>query len=290
MLALFAFSIFLLTRLGGEFIPTLPEGDFAVDTRVLSGSNLKTSTDAVQQSSRILMAKFPEIEKIVGKTGSSEIPTDPMPIDASDMMIILKPRSEWTSASTYDELSEKMTAELKKNMLGVTYSFQYPVNMRFNELMTGARQDVVIKIFGENLDTLKIYADKLGHISKKIEGAENIFVEPISGTPQIIISYNRAAISLYGIRVNDINRTINTAFAGQVAGAVYEGEKRFDLVVRLDEKQRQNVQDVQNLLVTTPSGIDVPLSELATVELKESVNQIQRENTQRRIIFTKTSG
>lgn len=268
----------------------MPEGDFAVDTRVLSGSNLKTSTDAVQQSSRILIAKFPEIEKIVGKTGSSEIPTDPMPIDASDMMIILKPRSEWTSASTYDELSEKMTAELKKNMLGVTYSFQCPVNMRFNELMTGARQDVVIKIFGENLDTLKIYADKLGHISKKIEGAENIFVEPISGTPQIIISYNRAAISRYGIRVNDINRTINTAFAGQVAGAVYEGEKRFDLVVRLDEKQRQNVQDVQNLLVTTPSGIDVPLSELATVELKESVNQIQRENTQRRIIFTKTSG
>lgn len=281
---LFTFSIFLLTRLGGEFIPTLPEGDFAVDTRVLSGSNLKTSTDAVQQASKILMEKFPEVEKVVGKTGSSEIPTDPMPIDASDMMVILKPRSEWTSAKTYDELSEKMTAELRKNTLGVTFSFQYPVNMRFNELMTGARQDVVCKIFGENLDTLKVYAEKLGDISKKIQGAENIFVEPISGIPQIIISYDRASMARYGLGINDVNNIVNTAFAGQSTGAVYEGEKRFDLVVRLDSEHRKNIEDVKNLLVNTPSGQVIPLSEIASVELKESVNQIQREDTQRRII------
>ena len=281
---LFVFSIFLLTRLGGEFIPTLPEGDFAVDTRVLSGSNLKTSTDAVQQASKILMEKFPEVEKVVGKTGSSEIPTDPMPIDASDMMVILKPRSEWTSAKTYDELSEKMTAELKKNTLGVTFSFQYPVNMRFNELMTGARQDVVCKIFGENLDTLKVYAEKLGDISKKIQGAENIFVEPISGIPQIIISYDRASMARYSLGINDVNNIVNTAFAGQSTGAVYEGEKRFDLVVRLDSEHRKNIEDVKNLLVNTPSGQVIPLSEIASVELKESVNQIQREDTQRRII------
>ena len=281
---LFVFSIFLLTRLGGEFIPTLPEGDFAVDTRVLSGSNLKTSTDAVQQASKILMEKFPEVEKVVGKTGSSEIPTDPMPIDASDMMVILKPRSEWTSAKTYDELSEKMTAELKKNTLGVTFSFQYPVNMRFNELMTGARQDVVCKIFCENLDTLKVYAEKLGDISKKIQGAENIFVEPISGIPQIIISYDRASMARYGLGINDVNNIVNTAFAGQSTGAVYEGEKRFDLVVRLDSEYRKNIEDVKNLLVNTSSGQVIPLSEIASVELKESVNQIQRENTQRRII------
>ena len=281
---LFVFSIFLLTRLGGEFIPTLPEGDFAVDTRVLSGSNLKTSTDAVQQASKILMEKFPEVEKVVGKTGSSEIPTDPMPIDASDMMVILKPRSEWTSAKTYEELSEKMTAELRKNTLGVTFSFQYPVNMRFNELMTGARQDVVCKIFGENLDTLKVYAEKLGDISKKIQGAENIFVEPISGIPQIIISYDRASMARYGLGINDVNNIVNTAFAGQSTGAVYEGEKRFDLVVRLDNEHRKNIEDVKNLLVNTPSGQVIPLSEIASVELKESVNQIQREDTQRRII------
>lgn len=284
IVAVFFFSVFIMTRLGGEFIPSLPEGDFAVDTRVLPGSNLKTSTDAVQKSSQILMKKFPEIEKIVGKTGSSEIPTDPMPIDASDMMIILKPRAEWTSATTYDELSEKMSAELKKNMIGVTYSFQYPVAMRFNELMTGARQDVVCKIFGENLDTLKVYAEKLGQISKKIEGAQNIYVEPVSGMPQIVITYKREAMSQFGLNVSDVNNIVNTAFAGQATGSVFEGEKKFDLVVRLDGNQRKNVDDVNNLLISTPSGIEIPLSTVANVELKESINQIQRENAQRRII------
>ena len=284
IVAVFFFAVFIMTRLGGEFIPSLPEGDFAVDTRVLPGSNLKTSTDAVQKSSQILMKKFPEIEKIVGKTGSSEIPTDPMPIDASDMMIILKPRAEWTSATTYDELSEKMSAELKKNMIGVTYSFQYPVAMRFNELMTGARQDVVCKIFGENLDTLKVYAEKLGQISKKIQGAQNIYVETVSGMPQIVITYKREAMSQFGLNVSDVNNIVNTAFAGQATGSVFEGEKKFDLVVRLDGNQRKNVDDVNNLLISTPSGIEIPLSTVANVELKESINQIQRENAQRRII------
>lgn len=284
VVAFFVFALFILSRLGGEFIPTLPEGDFAVDTRVLTGSNLKTSTDAVQQASKILLEKFPEVEKVVGKTGSSEIPTDPMPIDASDMMVILKPRSEWTSAETYDELSEKMTKELKENTLGVTFSFQYPVNMRFNELMTGARQDVVCKIFGENLDTLKVYAEKLGEISKKIQGAENIFVEPISGIPQIIISYHRSAMARYGLNIKEVNRVVNMAFAGQSAGAVYEGEKRFDLVVRMGSEQRKNIDDVKNLLINTPSGMAIPLREVASVELKESINQIQREDTQRRIL------
>lgn len=281
---LFFISVFVMSRLGGEFIPTLPEGDFAVDTRVLPGSNLKTSTDAVLRSQQVLLKKFPEIEKIVGKTGSSEIPTDPMPIDASDMMIILKPREEWTSAKTYDELSEKMSAELKKNMIGVTYSFQYPVAMRFNELMTGARQDVVCKIFGENLDTLKVYAEKLGDISRKINGAQNIYVEPVSGMPQIIISYKREMLSQYGLNVSDVNNIVNTAFAGQSTGMVYEGEKRFDLVVRLSGDQRKNVEDVNNLLIPTQRGIEIPLNAVANVELKESVNQIQRENAMRRII------
>lgn len=207
-----------------------------------------------------------------------------MPIDASDMMIILKPRKEWTSAKSYNELSEKMSAELKKNLLGVTYSFQYPVNMRFNELMTGARQDVVCKIFGENLDSLKIYAEKLGEISKKINGAENIYVEPISGMPQIVIEYNRAALSQYGLSIGDVNRMVNTAFAGQSAGSVFEEEKKFDLVVRLDGELRKNVEDVKNLLIPSPSGGEIPLNAVATVDVKESVNQIQREQAHRRII------
>lgn len=276
-------ATYILSNLGGEFIPTLPEGDFAVDTRVLPGSNLNTSIQALEKSEQILLSKFPEVKKIIGKTGSSEIPTDPMPLEASDMMIILKDRSEWTSADNYDDLAAKMSAELQQ-IPGVTYSFQYPVAMRFNELMTGARQDVVCKIFGEDIDTLATYAQKLGEISKNIEGSQNLYVEPVSGMPQIVIHYNRGAIAQYGMSISDINNAVNTAFAGQSTGQVYENEKRFDMVVRLENNQRQNLTDVQNLLLNTKQGAQIPLSAVATVEIKNDINQIQRENAQRRII------
>ncbi|MFN7312286.1 MAG: CusA/CzcA family heavy metal efflux RND transporter [Bacteroidota bacterium] len=279
----FIAAMLLFTSLGGEFIPSLPEGDFAVDTRVLPGSNLTTSVDRVLKAEKLLLSKFPEIEKIVGKTGSSEIPTDPMPIEASDMMIILKDRDEWVSATNYDDLAALMTEALKE-IPGVTFSFQYPVAMRFNELMTGARQDVVCKIFGENLDTLAKYAQRLGEICTKTEGSSNIYVEPVSGMPQIVIRYNRDAISKYGLSVDAINNTVNTAFAGKATGMVYEGEKRFDLVVRLGKEQREDLRNVEELLINTPQGAQIPLSALATVAIENGVNQIQRENAQRRII------
>lgn len=281
---LFALAVFILSKLGGEFIPSLPEGDFAVETRILPGSSLKTSTEVVLKSQQVLMSKFPEIKKIVGKTGSSEIPTDPMPLDASDMMIILKDRKEWTSADNYNDLADKMQKELQKNMVGVTYSFQYPVAMRFNELMTGARQDVVCKIFGENLDTLKVYSEKLAAVVNKVNGAQNIYVEPVSGLSQIVINYNRSALAQYGLNVSDVNNVVNAAFAGKVTGAVFEGEKKFDMVVRMDSEERKKLEDVQNLLLTTSSGTDIPLKSVADVDIKESVNQIQRENAARRII------
>ena len=280
---LFVFSIFVLSRLGGEFIPDLPEGDFAVDTRVLTGSNLNTSTEACLKSAHILMSKFPEVEKVVSKTGSGEIPTDPMPMEASDMMVILKDKKEWTSAKTWDELAEKMRAALS-DVPGVTYSFQYPVAMRFNELMTGAKQDVVCKIFGENLDSLSKYSKLLGGVAKKIEGARDIYVEPIDGLPQLIIRYKRDAIAQFGLNIQDINKTINTAFAGQSSGLIYEDEKRFDLIVRLAGEQRQNLEDVQHLLISTPQGIQIPLNQVASVSIEESLNQIQREDAKRRII------
>ncbi|MDR6942269.1 CusA/CzcA family heavy metal efflux RND transporter [Mucilaginibacter pocheonensis] len=280
----FIIAVFVLTRLGGEFIPKLEEGDFAVETRVLTGSSLQTSVKAVSAGSRILLSKFPEVEQVVGKTGSSEIPTDPMPIDASDMMVILKDKSQWTSAKTFDELTTKMSKELEA-VPGVTFGFQYPVQMRFNELMTGARQDVVCKIFGDNLDTLALFAKKLGAIAGGIKGARDIYVESITGMPQIVIRYNRASIAEYGLNVEDINRVVNTAFAGQSSGTIYEGEKRFDLVVRLAGEQRKQLSDVQDLLIPTPSGSQVPLQQVADVKIEEGPNQIQRENAQRRIII-----
>lgn len=276
-------TIILLFRLGGEFIPTLPEGDFAIETRVLPGSNLTTSTGAVSAGARILLNKFPEVEKVVGKTGTSEIPTDPMSIDASDMMVILKPKSEWTSASSYDELIEKMSTELEA-VPGVTFGFQYPVAMRFNELMTGARQDVVCKIYGENLDTLALYAKKLGGLSVTIEGTKDLYIEAVTGMPQIVIHYDRPSIAQYGLNISDINKVVSTAFAGRSSGLVYEGEKRFDLVVRLSGEQRKDIYDVQNLLIPTPKGQQIPLNAVARVEISEGPNQIQREDAQRRII------
>jgi cobalt-zinc-cadmium resistance protein CzcA len=280
----FIIAVFVLTQLGGEFIPKLEEGDFAVETRVLTGSSLQTSIKAVSEGSRILLSKFPEVEQVVGKTGSSEIPTDPMPIDASDMMVILKDKSQWTSAKTFDELTTKMSKELEA-VPGVTFGFQYPVQMRFNELMTGARQDVVCKIFGDDLDTLAIFAKKLGAIAGGIKGARDIYVESITGMPQIVIRYNRASIAEYGLNVEDINKVVNTAFAGQSSGTVYEGEKRFDLVVRLAGEQRKQLSDVQDLLIPTPNGSQVPLQQVADVKIEEGPNQIQREDAQRRIII-----
>ncbi len=280
---LFITAIFTLTTLGGEFIPALEEGDFALEMRVLPGSNLNTTLESATKASAILRKKFPEVIKVVTKIGSGEVPTDPMPIDAADVMVILKDKSEWTSAKTFNELGEKMGKELEV-VLGTTFSFQFPVQMRFNELMTGAKQDVVCKIFGENLDTLAIYSEKLGALVSKVEGAKSLYLEPVTGMPEIIINYNRPAIAQYNLNIVDINKIVNTAFAGQTTGLLFEGEKRFDVVVRLNSDKRKDIEDIKNLLVPTPQGTQIPLYQLADVFIKNGPNQIQREDAKRRIV------
>ena len=282
-LSLFVVALFVLSTMGGEFIPSLEEGDFAVETRVLSGSNLNTSIEYVSKGAHILKTQFPEVEKVVGKIGSGEVPTDPMAMNESDMMVILKPKKEWTSAKTFDELADKMSKALQV-LPGITVGFQYPVQMRFNELMTGAKQDVVVKIFGENLDTLAHYAERMSSIIQSVKGAKEIYVEPVTGLPQIIINYNRQAIAQYNSNIADINKVVNAAFAGQVAGTVYEGERHFDMVVRLADQDRSNLKDVQNLLIPLDNGQQIPLGQLATVSIKDGPNQIQREDAKRRIV------
>ncbi len=283
VVTLFILAVITLTTLGGEFIPALEEGDFAVDTRVLTGSNLNTTIESTQKAAHILKTQFPEVEKVVTKIGSGEVPTDPMAMDASDMIVVMKDKHEWTSAKTFDEMAAKMGKALE-NVPGITAGFQYPVQMRFNELMTGARQDVVCKIFGENLDTLALYAQKLGKIVNTVKGTQNLYIEPVTGMPQVVIEYNRNIIAQYHLTIDDINKVINTAFAGQSTGLVFEGEKRFDLVVRLNNNQRKDIEDVQNLLIPTPQGTQIPLSQLANVEIKNGPNQIQREDAKRRIV------
>ncbi len=276
-------SIFIFLQLGGEFIPTLDEGDFAVETRLLTGSSLTQMIETTQKSSRILLDNFPEVKEVIGKIGTSEIPTDPMPIEASDLIIVLKDKDEWTSASSRDELADKMSKKLEEEMPGVLYGFQQPIQMRFNELMTGARQDVVIKIYGEDLALLASYAAQIGKIARQVEGAQDVYIEPIGGLPQYVVKFDRNKLAQFGLSVDEVNRVLRAGFSGDVAGMVYEKEKRFELVVRLDEKKRQGIEDIKGLYVTTALDKQIPLEQLATIELSSGINQIQRDDAKRRI-------
>lgn len=282
-LSLFAVALVVMTHLGGEFIPALEEGDFAVDTQVLVGSNLETTIEYTTKAAHVLISEFPEVEKVVTKIGSGEVPTDPMPMEASDMMVILKNKKEWTSAKTFPELADKMSKSLEA-VPGISTSFQFPVQMRFNELMTGAKQDVVCKIFGEDLDSLTQYAHRFEEIIKTVKGAQDIYVETVTGLPQIVVKLNRIKMAQYNLNVSEINSIVNTAFAGQSAGKVYEGEKQFEVILRLDENQRGSVKDIQNLLIPTSTGMQIPLYEVAEVSIIDGPAQIQREDSKRRIV------
>jgi cobalt-zinc-cadmium resistance protein CzcA len=281
LLALGSFALF--TTLGGEFIPDLPEGDFAVETKLLPGSNLKTTTDAVLQASALIKERYPEVIKVVGKVGSGEIPTDPMPMEAADLMIILKDPSEWTSASSWEELSARMAATLQE-IPGVAFGFQYPVAMRFNELMTGAKQDVVIKIYGENLDSLSRLGKKIGSLVQKVPGAVDVWVETVEGLPQTVVRFDRASLARYGLDIADVNMQIQTAYAGRKVGEMIEDEKRFDLMLRMPDELRQNADAVSDLPIACRDGSRIPLREVATVAVEPGVNQIQRDDARRRLM------
>ncbi|WP_291924043.1 CusA/CzcA family heavy metal efflux RND transporter [Chitinophaga sp.] len=280
---LFVIALFVFSKMGGEFIPTLEEGDFAVETRLLTGSSLSETVDKVSLASGILMKKFPEVKEVIGKIGAAEIPTDPMPMEACDLTILLRPKKEWTSARSREELANKMQEALEA-IPGVSFGFSQPIQLRFNELISGVRQDVGIKIFGEDLPTLAGLAEKIGAIVSRTPGAKDLYVEQTDGLPQIVVTANRDKIARYGLDIATINQAINTAFAGQSAGMVYEGEKRFELVLRLEKESRQQLTDVQNLYITTPSGNQVPLAEVADVSMTTGPNQVQREDAKRRTI------
>lgn len=275
-------AVWLFTTLGGEFIPQLNEGNFAVEMRVRTGSSLSQTIDKSLQASRLLRKQFPEVREIIGKIGAGEIPTDPMPIEAGDLMIILKPQDEWSSATSMDELATKM-AETLKAIPGVEFGFQQPIQMRFNELISGAKQDVAVKIFGEDLAELSRLSGQINALVGSVAGTTDFYVEPVSGLPQIVVQVDREALARYGLSVDEVNQTISAAFAGQNAGLVYEGERRYDLTVRLAQNQRSSIEDVRALTIPVPDGHAVPLSQVASVDLRPGPNQIQREDAKRRL-------
>lgn len=277
-------SVAIFFSLGGEFLPELDEGDFAVDTRLLTGTNLTTTVQATLKGEEVLLRNFPEVEKVIAKIGSAEIPTDPMPIEAADMMVVMKDKSQWVSAETKDEMIRKMQIALNENVPGVWFGFQHPIQMRFNELMTGARQDVVIKVYGEDLNQLTVYAAHIGELASAIEGTESLFIENITGLPQIVIRIRRDQLARFNLSVKQVNDVINTSMAGQSTGLLFENEKRFDVVVRLDDNNRKSIEDIRNLYITSAKGIHVPLSQVADVMLEVGPNQIQRDDAKRRIV------
>ena len=275
-------TFFIFSRLGSEFIPTLEEGDFTFSSILPQGSSLSQSIDNDKQVETILK-RFPEVKEVVSKTGSAEIPTDPMPPEASDVLVILKDQKDWTTAHTRETLQDTMLSALRV-IPGVFFEASQPIQMKFNELMTGIKQDIAIKIFGENLDSLILYADKAAKVIETVEGAAAPQVEKVAGLPQITVAYNRDRIAQYGLNIDELNTILRTAFAGQSAGVVFENERKFDLVVRLNESSRQDIEDVRNLFVPLPGGGQIPLQQVATIDYVNGPAQISREDAKRRIV------
>lgn len=278
---LFCVSIVGFKFLGGEFIPSLEEGDFAVEMSMSQGTSLSQMVESCTKAEKLLKAQYPEIKQVVSRIGSAEIPTDPMPVERADIMIALKPKAEWTSAETTPELMEKMEETLKA-IPGLEAEISQPIQMRNNELLTGIKQDVAIKIFGEDLDVLTSEAGKVKKMIERVPGVSGIFVEEVSGLPQIQVKYNHERMASYGVSVDEINQVLETTFAGAVSGALYEGDKKFDIVLRMDPSQR-NAESLQELSIPLADGSKIPLSQVADIVYEPAPAQVSHENGARRI-------
>lgn len=279
--ALFCVSVVGFKYLGGEFIPSLEEGDFAVEMSMSQGTSLSQMVESCTKAEKLLKKEYPEIKQVVSRIGSAEIPTDPMPVERADIMIALKPKAEWTSAKTTPELMEKMEETLSA-IPGLEAEISQPIQMRNNELLTGIKQDVAIKIFGEDLDVLTQQAGKVKKMIEDVPGVSGIFVEEVAGLPQIQVKYNHEKMAAYGVSVDDISEILETTFAGAVAGSLYEGDKKFDIVLRMDPSQR-NVESLEQLSIPLKDGTDIPLSQVADIDYSPAPAQVSHEDGARRI-------
>lgn len=279
--ALFCVSVVGFKYLGGEFIPSLEEGDFAVEMSMSQGTSLSQMVESCTKAEKLLKKEYPEIKQVVSRIGSAEIPTDPMPVERADIMIALKPKAEWTSAKTTPELMEKMEETLSA-IPGLEAEISQPIQMRNNELLTGIKQDVAIKIFGDDLDVLTQQAGKVKKMIEDVPGVSGIFVEEVAGLPQIQVKYNHEKMAAYGVSVDDISEILETTFAGAVAGSLYEGDKKFDIVLRMDPSQR-NVESLEQLSIPLKDGTDIPLSQVADIDYSPAPAQVSHEDGARRI-------
>lgn len=283
-LGLLLLAVGLFATMGGEFIPTLDEGDFVIQPVLKTGTSLTKTIAITTKIEKIILKNFPEVTQVVSRIGAAEVPTDPMSMEESDVIVKLKPKSEWTSAATKDELADKIKAALENQIPNMEIEFTQPIEMRFNELISGTRSDVAVKVFGEDLTILAEKAEEIKNAIAKVEGASDIIIEKTEGLPQMSVVYDRSKIARYGLNIADLNEMIALGFAGKTVGTVFEGEKRFDMVVRLDQTNRRDIEDLRNLYVPTPNGEQIPLRELASIEYTEGPAKISRDNTNRRIV------
>ena len=283
VVALFAVSLLIFNKMGGEFIPTLEEGDLTVEISMMQGTSLTQVVETFGKAEKILLEKFPEIRQVVTRIGSAEIPTDPMPVERGDMMVSMKPMETWREEVCDREEMQEAMEEALSVLPGVNIELTQPMQMRFNELMTGIRQDVAVKIYGDDLEILTQKANEVAQLIAGVPGVGDPQVEKVNGLPQILVSYDREKIAQYGLAISDVNMILKTAFAGNVAGVVFEGEKRFDMVVRLRRELREDVANIENLYVPLPNGNRIPLSQVAKIEFKNAPAQVSREDGKRRI-------
>lgn len=273
-------SLWLFTRLGAVFIPSLEEGDLAMQMTVAPGSSLNFSIANSTKAEKILLARFPEVKGVVSKIGTAEIPTDPMAVEDADIMILLKPKEEWTTAKTREALADSMKLALN-DLPGVSFEFTQPIQLRFNELLTGVKSDIAVKIYGEDLATLAKLAEKASAIIEEVEGAADVLVQQTEGLPQLMIRWQRDKLAAYQIDIASANQSLQMAYAGAEAGKVYEGEKHFEVVLRLQPAFRHDLNSVGQLQLRNRQGNLIPLAAVAEISLEPGPMLISRENTNR---------
>ena len=283
-MALLWVSIVIFFKMGGEFVPTLNEGDLVVQPVLKTGTSLSKTVEIMTELEKILIDEFPEVDQVVTRIGAAEVPTDPMSMEQADVIIKLKPKREWSSARSREALADKMKVAMSV-IPGLDFEFTQPIEMRFNELITGVRSDVAVKIYGEDLDKLQELGDRAGGLIRDVRGAADVTVEKTVGLPQMVVKYNRNKIAQYGLSIREVNRMVRMAFAGEAAGIIVEGEKRFDLVVRFGEAFRNDMSNLQDLYIDLPNGKQIPLREVASVDYSTGPAKISRDDTKRRIVI-----
>ena len=290
--AMIFLSGLIATRMGSEFVPSLNEGDFAIQALRIPSTSLTQSLEMQKEIEKTLKAKFPEVDRVFARTGTAEIASDPMPPNISDGYIMLKPEDQWPKPR---KSRDGLLAEIQKvtaQLAGNNYEFSQPIQLRFNELISGVRSDVAVKMFGDDMDVLNDTANKISAVLGKVSGSSEVKVEQTTGLPVLAVNIDREKTARYGLNVGDVQDAIGVAIGGREAGTLFQGDRRFDIVVRLPDDIRNNIESMKQLPIPLPKATNsttstyIPLGEIASLEVSPGPNQVSREDGKRRVVVS----